>query len=65
MQPVLILMDPTCVAVIQVIQGMELIAMVSFINYIDMTLVLKSLRQALGRMPVLLKFWVILHYGIV
>ena len=56
MQPVLILMDPTCVAVTQVIQGMELIAMVSFINYIDMTLVLESLRQALGRMPDLLKF---------
>ena len=56
MQPVPILMDPTCVAVIQVIQGMELIAMVSFINYIDMTLFLESLRQALGRMPDLLKF---------
>ena len=56
MQPVLILMDPTCVAVIQVIQGMELIALVSIINYIDMTLVLESFRQALGRMPDLIKF---------
>ena len=56
MQHALTLMDPTCVAAIQVIQGMELIAMVSFINYIDMTLVLESLRQALGRMPDLLKF---------
>ena len=65
MQPVLILMDPTCVSVIQVIQGMELIALVSFINYIDMTLVLESLRKALGRMADLIKFWVMLYYGIV
>ena len=65
MQHALTLMDPTCVAAIQVIQGMELIALVSFINYIDMTLVLESLRQALGRMADLIKFWVMLYYSIV